>query len=297
MLMRIKYLLEMIRFSHTLFALPFALLAAVMAWRLGSVFQWRDLFGIVLCMVFARSAAMSFNRLADSAIDAGNPRTKGRHLPTGLLDTRSVGLFLGTCLIGFVLATLCFLPNRLPLYLSVPVLIFVLGYSYAKRFTAAAHFWLGAALMLGPVCVWIALRGEAVMKVPADLLPAVVLGAAVLLWVAGFDIIYACQDVEFDRQAGLRSVPATLGVKNALRLAAMCHFGMILMLVALPSFYPLFGWIYWAGIAVVTALLIYEHSLVRADDLTRVNIAFFNVNTVVSMGLFIVGALDLLMSR
>ena len=188
-----------------------------------------------------------------------------------------------------------FLPNRLPLYLSLPVLLFLLGYSYAKRFTALAHFWLGAALMLAPVCTWIAVRGEAVMRNPLDLLPAVVLGGAVLLWVAGFDIIYACQDVEFDKQAGLHSVPVRLGVKWSLRVAALCHLGMIVLLAVLPWFYPLFGWVYWTGIAAVAALLVYEHSLVRPDDLTRVNVAFFNVNAVVSMGLLLIGALDLLM--
>jgi 4-hydroxybenzoate polyprenyltransferase len=174
------------------------------------------------------------------------------------------------------------------------VLWFLLAYSYTKRFTAAAHFWLGAALMLAPVSAWIAIRGTQVMADPADLLPALVLGGAVLLWVAGFDIIYACQDVEFDLQANLRSVPAQLGVPRALRLAALCHLGMVLLLAMLPWVYPQLGWVYGAGIAAVAVLLAYQHLLVRPDDLTRVNVAFFQVNAVISIGLFLVGSLDLL---
>jgi 4-hydroxybenzoate polyprenyltransferase len=217
-----------------------------------------------------------------------------RHIPAGTLSLASVAVFALLASIAFVASTLLFLPNRLPVYLSVPVLAFLLAYSLTKRFTAAAHFWLGAALMLAPVSAWIAIRGEQVLADPADLLPAIVLGAAVMLWVAGFDIIYACQDVEFDRSEGLRSVPARIGVPGALRLAAACHAGMVLLLVALPWFYPYLGWIYLSGIAAVAALLTYEHWLVRPDDLTRVNVAFFQVNAVVSIGLFVVGSLDLL---
>jgi 4-hydroxybenzoate polyprenyltransferase len=251
-------------------------------------------------MVAGRSAAMAFNRLADRRIDAENPRTAKRHLPAGLLSAATVVAFTLVCCAAFVAATLLFLPNPLPLYLSLPVLGFLLAYSYTKRFTALAHFWLGAALMLAPVSAWIALRGEQIVQNPADLMPAVILGAAVLLWVAGFDIIYACQDVQFDVRAKLRSVPAALGVVGALRLAAFCHLGMIIALTALPFSARLrgpvldLGWIYWAGVAAVAALLLYEHALVRADDLTRVNVAFFNVNAVVSLGLFVVVSIDLL---
>jgi 4-hydroxybenzoate polyprenyltransferase len=294
MLTRIKHFLEMIRFSHTIFALPFALLASLMAWRQNEQFRIRDLLGILLCMAFARSAAMAFNRIIDGKVDAKNPRTRQRHIPRGVLSIPQVIAFFAACSLGFIAGTALFLPNRLPLYLSVPVLIFICGYSYTKRFTTLAHFWLGAALMLAPVCAWIAVRGEAVMNNPIDLLPAVILGGAVMLWVAGFDIIYACQDVDFDKQAGLHSVPVRLGVENALRLAAVCHLGMILLLAALPWFYPLFGWVYWSGIGAVAVLLMYEHSLVRPDDLTRVNTAFFNVNAVVSVGLLAIGTLDLL---
>jgi len=303
---RVRPLLEMIRFSHTVFALPFALLAAVMAWRTpsplpGAGFRWLHLVGILVCMVCARSAAMAFNRLVDRQIDASNPRTAGRHLPAGLLSVGSVVAFTLACSGGFVGGTLLFLPNWLPLLLSVPVLLVLLGYSFAKRFTAWAHVWLGAALMLAPVATWIALRGQVVLSHPLDVLPAVWLGLAVLLWVTGFDIIYACQDVEFDTQARLHSVPVKLGVSGALRLAAVCHGLMIVVLATLPlaawwggPAVPL-GALYGIGVAAVAALLVYEHWVVRPTDLTRVNVAFFQVNAVVSIGLFVVATIDLLL--
>ena len=304
-LMHLRRILEMIRFSHTVFALPFALLAALLAW--GSPlpsgsridFRMRDLLGILLCMVAARSAAMTFNRITDRGLDAQNPRTAGRHLPAGLLSLRTAVVFLSSCAIAFVCATLLFLPNRLPLYGSLPVLGFLGAYSYAKRFTVLAHFWLGAALMLAPIAAWIALRGQVVSVAPTDLLPAVWIGVAVLLWVAGFDMIYACQDAEFDRRARLHSVPARFGVPAALRLSALCHFGMLVALFTLP-FSPVLGGpplalgaIYLFGVSVVACLLVYEHWLVRPDDLTRVNAAFFHVNAVVSIGLLVVVAIDL----
>ncbi len=176
---------------------------------------------------------MAFNRIADWRIDAANPRTSGRHIPRGVLTVQSVTLFAATSAVGFVASTTLFWPNWLPLALSVPVLLFLLGYSLTKRFTSLAHFWLGAALMLAPVAAWIALRGSQVLAHPADLLPALVLGGAVMLWTAGFDIIYACQDYEFDRATGLHSVPVRLGVAGALRLAAVCHAGMVGLLVLL----------------------------------------------------------------
>jgi len=301
----LRDILGMIRFSHTLFALPFALLSAVMAWTtpapreelVGGVgFRWIELLGIVVCMVFARSAAMAFNRLADRRIDAENPRTAGRHLPSGKLSIGSVVAFTLLSSLGFVSATLLFLPNWLPVALSLPVLGFLLAYSYTKRFTSLAHFWLGASLMLAPVSAWIAIRGELLLVVPADILPAVILGAAVMLWVAGFDIIYACQDVDFDRQAKLRSVPSMLGVAAALRVAATCHLAMVALLVALPLVCPQvgLGWIYAAGITAVALLLAYEHAIVRPGELDRVNVAFFHVNSIVSVGLFVVVTVDLL---
>ncbi len=301
---QLRMMLEMIRFSHTLFALPFALLAAVMAWKVPVpdsggqpvTFRWLDFVAILLCMVTARSAAMSFNRLADHGIDAANPRTANRHLVTGEITFRAVVWFCLANILAFVLATCLFLPNRLPLLLSVPVIVFLGGYSYTKRFTSLAHFWLGAALMLAPICTWIALRGNIVWNDPADILPAVVVGCAVLLWVAGFDIIYACQDEAFDRAANLRSIPVRLGIASALRLSAACHAAMILLLLALPWLCPqvALGGFYLAGIIVVAALLIYEHWLVRPDDLQRVNLAFFQVNAIISIGLFLVVTIDLL---
>ena len=293
MLRTIRHLLELIRFSHTLFALPFALLAAVMAWRL-SGFALQDLLGILLCMGTARSFAMAWNRLADRRLDANNPRTAGRHLPARILSVPQVAAFAAACIVGFITSTLLFLPNRLPLNLSIPVLAFLAGYSYAKRFTAFAHFWLGAALALSPVAAWIAIRGAALATHPADLLPAIVLGGAVLTWVAGFDMIYACQDYDIDKKARLHSIPVALGISGALRLAAACHLVTIALLASLPLVYPHFGWIFCAGVVAVALLLVYEHLLVRPDDLSRVNAAFFNVNAVISIGLFLVGSLDLL---
>jgi 4-hydroxybenzoate polyprenyltransferase len=287
-LVPVREYLDLIKFSHTLFALPFALLGAALAshGRCGWQGRYRDWAGIVLCMATARSAAMAFNRLADRHLDALNPRTAGRHLPTGRLGASGVALFTGACGIAFIASTLLFLPNRLPFYLSVPVLCWLLGYSYSKRFTSLAHFWLGASLSLAPVAAWIALRGSLDW-------PPLLLGLAVLFWVAGFDIIYACQDVEFDQTIGLRSIPSALGVERALWTAAACHSLMVVPLVGLGLVYPL-GPIYFVGVAGVAALLIYEHALVRPDDLTRVNVAFFQVNVLISMGLLVVGVVDLL---
>jgi len=291
---RMRKLLEMIRFSHTLFALPFALLAAVMAWAANARseppirFRWQDLAGILLSMVFARSAAMAFNRLADRRLDALNPRTAKRHLPTGAVGVASVVLFTVVASLGFVAATLLFLPNRFPVYASLPVLAFLFVYSFTKRFTLLSHFWLGTALMLAPLGAWVALR-------PKFAWGPLMLGAAVMLWVAGFDMIYACQDTDFDRKMRLYSAPARFGVAGALRLAAVCHLAMVALLLALPLVYDGFGGVYVAGVALIAALLAYEHVLVRPDDLTRVNRAFFHVNAVVSVGLFLIGAVDLLL--
>jgi 4-hydroxybenzoate polyprenyltransferase len=302
MFRHLRQLLELVRFSHTLFALPFALLAAVMAWtaptpdggRIG--FSWRHLLGILVCMVFARSAAMAFNRIADRHLDAQNPRTAGRHLPAGLLSVATAVGFTVVCCVGFIVGTLLFVPNLLPLALSGPVLLFLLAYSWTKRFTSLAHFWLGAALMLAPVSVWIALRGHWVWQHPSDLAPAGLLGLAVMLWVSGFDIIYACQDVGFDTEARLRSIPVRLGVPGALRLAACCHAGMLAVLIGLPWWADSLGlgWKYGCGVAAAAVLLIYEHRLVRPDDLSRVNAAFFHANWMLSLGLLVITSVDLL---
>ncbi len=287
MLARVRMLLEMIRFSHTLFALPFALSSAALAWKAKGAFDPLDCVGILLCMVFARSAAMAFNRLADRCIDAANPRTASRHLPAGKLTPQSVWAFQAVCCLGFFASTALFLwadpPNPWPLIFAAPVLVFLCAYSYTKRFTALSHFWLGASLFLAPLAAWVAVRGF------QDLLTPIVLGLAVLFWVAGFDILYACQDVDFDRKAKLSSVPAWLGVHASLRVALACHVVMVAMLVALYWVAaPHLGVIYLIGIAAVAGLLAYEHWLVRPDDLTRVNQAFFHVNAVVSVGLFAV---------
>ena len=226
---------RLIRFSHTLFALPFALLAAMMAWRLQN-FQIRreEIVGILLCMITARSFAMAFNRLADRHIDATNPHTIGRHLPAGILSVPQVTFFATVCAVGFIASTLLFLPNHLPLMLSIPVLAFLAGYSFAKRFTMLANFWLGAALALSPMAAWIAIRGAIVLATPSDLLPAVALGGAVITWVAGFDIIYACQDYDVDVAAGHYSIPARVGIPR-LRLAAACHAATLYSWPRFPS--------------------------------------------------------------
>ena len=281
--------LGLIRFSHTLFALPFALLGAALAAREADGWRGRprDWLGILLCMTAARSAAMAFNRLADRHIDARNPRTAVRHLPSGRLSAASVAAFTAVCVAAFFASTLLFLPNRWPLILSPAVMIWLLGYSYAKRFTSLAHAWLGAALAMAPVAAWIAIRGDVGW-------PPVLLGAAVLAWVTGFDIIYACQDAEFDRAEGLHSVPSRFGVRGALRIAAGCHAAMVGAMIALGVVdSPPLGAIYFSGVAVVALLLVVEHRLVRPDDLTRVNLAFFQVNVGIGLGLLAVGVADL----
>jgi 4-hydroxybenzoate polyprenyltransferase len=292
MLGRLRSLLELIRFSHTIFALPFALSSAALAWQgQDRPFHPLDLLGILLCMVFARSAAMAFNRLADRHLDAGNPRTAVRHLPSGQLSPGVVWLFTLVCSAGFIASTLLFIAtseNYWPLWLSGPVLLFICSYSFTKRFTSLAHFWLGASLFLAPMSAWIALRGL------EDLGPPIVLGLAVMFWVAGFDILYACQDVDFDRKAKLHSVPAVLGVAGSLRVAMICHLMMVVLLVALYWVaQPHLGVIYLTGVGLAALLVGYEHSLVRPDDLSRVNKAFFQVNAVISVGLFLVVLLQL----
>ena len=297
-----KYL-EMIRFSHTVFALPFALVSTLLAWRI-EPFRWLDLVGIVVCMVLARSTAMAFNRLVDRRFDAANPRTASRHLPTGQLSVAAVTAFTIFCALGFVAATGLFWisnGNWLPLALSVPVLGFICGYSLSKRFTAWSHVWLGASLMLAPLAAWIAIRGPAFLIDPVSggwsiEWPPILLGLVVLTWVAGFDILYACQDVDFDRQVGLHSIPARLGVVCALHLAAVFHLVMVGFLLALGLVADL-GAIYYVGVAVVAVLLAYEHWLVRPDDLTRVNRAFFHVNSVISVGLLVIVTLDLWLGK
>ncbi|NND96853.1 MAG: 4-hydroxybenzoate octaprenyltransferase [Pirellulaceae bacterium] len=292
--------LGLIRFSHTVFALPFAALATVMAFSTPlpsgrtPPFRWQDLVAILLCMVFARSAAMAFNRLVDHQIDAANPRTRNRHLPAGLLSRRSVWGFTIGCGLGFIASTAIFLPNWLPLAGSIPVLLFLCGYSLSKRFTSAAHLWLGVALSLSPICAWVAIRGVQSVAYPADLLLPLVLAAAVAAWVTGFDIIYACQDAQYDSEVGLNSIPAKFGIAGALRIAAACHLLMLVLLGFLPivGSQAGFGWFFWSLLAVIAALVVRQHSLVRPDDLDRVNQAFFDTNAAISLSLLVVGTID-----
>jgi 4-hydroxybenzoate polyprenyltransferase len=248
MLKRVRTLLEMIRFSHTLFALPFALLSALLAWQKPGSFHGLDLLGIILCMVLARSAAMAFNRLVDRHGDALNPRTAVRHLPTGRISVLAVSIFTLVCAAGFVAATLLFWVsgNSWPLYLSIPVILFVCAYSYAKRFTFLCHVWLGVALLLAPLAAWIAIRGLDNLATPFAL------GLAVLFWVTGFDILYACQDVDFDRSAKLQSIPARFGVPASLRIALVCHLLMLACLLLLSWLaWPELKMIYLTGVAAV----------------------------------------------
>ena len=279
---KIRSYLGLIRFSHTLFAMPFALSSAAIAWH-RTTFRWWDLVGIVLCMVTARAFAMGFNRFADRRIDAENPRTASRHLPSGQLSSTGVILFTSLSGLLFVLVTGIFAlrddANWWPLILSVPVLLFVAFYSLTKRFTSLAHLWLGASLMLAPVSAWIAIVGISEMTTP------LILGLSVLLWVTGFDVIYACQDEEFDRKTGLHSIPARLGVRNSLRLAFALHLAMLVVLALAAVQVPEFGWIFSLGLAVIAVVLLSQHALVKSNDLGRVNLAFFHVNSVVSLGL------------
>ena len=280
--------LGLIRFSHTVFALPFALMAALLAWRAtgaGAEKVARDLLGVTLCMATARAAAMAFNRLADRKLDAENPRTAGRHLPAGAISPRAAAAFTGGCSLAFVASTLLFLPNRWPLYLSAPTLAWLLGYSYAKRWTWLCHWWLSAALAFAPVAAWLAVTGRVDP-------PALWLAAVVLLWVGGFDILYSCQDAAFDRGAGLRSVPARFGVPAALKVAAAGHLACGLCLLGF-WFSAGLGWVFLAGVSGVWGLLIYEHALVKPTDLSRAGRAFFTVNAVISVGLLAALGADL----
>jgi 4-hydroxybenzoate polyprenyltransferase len=298
----IRKFLELIRFSHTLFAMPFAVLSAIWAWTLsvreGQVLDWytflKSALGVLICMVAARSFAMAFNRLVDRNIDALNPRTAIRHLPAAQLRPQQVWIFAIGCAVLFFLGTILFWPNRLPVFLSIPVLAFLAAYSYAKRWTVLVHFWLGIALGLAPICTWVALRGQSVMNSTSDLYPAMLLGFGVLLWVAGFDLIYACQDTEVDRQLGLRSLPAWLGNDRALRIAAICHGLMLIPFASIPYVCTnlQLSRLYYGGLLAVLVMVVVQHSLVSARNLQKVNIAFFNVNAFISLILLTVGAVD-----
>ncbi len=278
--------LEAIKFRHSVFALPFALTAALLALRgteLGArELAWK-LAWIVVAMVAARSAAMAFNRLIDASIDARNPRTATRALPAGTLSKRFAAAFVAVASAAVVIAA--WQLNPLCLKLSPLALALALGYSYTKRFTALSHLVLGAVLGIAPAAAWIAIRGT--------LDPAILsLTLGVMLWTAGFDIIYSCQDVEFDRTAGLHSIPARVGIAKALVVSRCFHAAMVASLVVAWQSMGL-GWLALVGICAVAALLIYEQSLVRASDLSRVNAAFFAVNGWISVLLFGFWAADI----
>jgi len=281
----IRDTLEMIRFSHSVFALPFALFALFLAaggWPEASTFLW-----VVVAMVAARSAAMGTNRLADRRLDAANPRTAGRHLVTGALSVPFVLAF--TVLSAAVFVFAAWRLNEVALALSPVVLAVLLGYSYLKRFTVLAHLGVGLALGLSPLGAWIAVRGAAV----GDVRVPIALGLGVLLWVAGFDVIYACQDEEADRAQGLFSLPARLGTRRALKVAALLH---LLCLPAFAAVAPVagLGWIYLSAVGLTAVLLVVEHALVTPTDLARVNAAFFTVNGIVALLLGAAGIVDVL---
>jgi 4-hydroxybenzoate polyprenyltransferase len=276
---RIGTVLEMIKFEHSVFALPFALVAALLAERAGRA-GWppvktvaSQLAWIIVAMVSARSAAMTMNRIADVRYDAANPRTQNRALPKGLLSMRFAWIF--TLISAAVLVIAAWQLNRLALELSPLALAFLFLYSYTKRFTAWSHVVLGFCLGISPAAAWIAVRGSLDLRM-------VILCAAVTLWVGGFDVLYACQDVDFDKQAGLHSIPKRFGVAGALGIARIMHVLMVLLLGWLAFGFGL-AWPAWAGIIVVAALLAYEHSLVKPNDLSKINAAFFTINGYISL--------------
>jgi 4-hydroxybenzoate polyprenyltransferase len=288
MLAQLGVVLEMIKIEHTLFALPFALIGMLLA--AGGWPAWRTVGWIVAAMVGARSAAMGWNRLVDRRIDAANPRTARRALPAGLVKPGFVAAFVAASAALLVLAA--WRLNPLALALSPVALAVLLGYSYTKRFTWASHLVLGLALAGAPLGAWIAVRGDVA---PAPL----ALAAAVLLWVAGFDVLYALQDLDFDRRAGLFSVPARFGVRGALWLSALLHGAMLALLAWLPDLYAAaggarLGAAYWVGWAGCLALVSYQHWLVRPSDLSRLDAAFFQANGALAVWLFAATAVAIL---
>jgi 4-hydroxybenzoate polyprenyltransferase len=277
--------LEMIKWEHSIFALPFALAGAMLA-----AAGWPDVrkvFWIVVCMVTARSAAMAFNRWADARLDAANPRTAGRAIPAGMLSRRFVGGFTVVMSLAFILAAAQL--NRETLFLSPVALAVLLLYSYTKRFTRWSHLVLGLALGIAPAAAWIAIRGSLDPRI-------VVLTAAVLFWVGGFDVLYACQDMAHDREAGLKSIPGTWGIAAAFWIARLMHLAMLALLCWLLQLFGLNA-IAWVGVAAVAILLLYEHLIISPTDLRRLNAAFFTMNGIISMVFFFFVAASLLLRR
>jgi 4-hydroxybenzoate polyprenyltransferase len=287
---RLRLTLDMIKFEHSIFALPFALTGAMLAWRNAGFpaegAAWK-LVWIVIAMVGARSAGMAFNRILDADIDGLNPRTKSRHLPAGLLSAGFAWGFL--IFMAAVLVVAAGMLGPLCLQLSPLALAIVMGYSYTKRFTSWSHVVLGFALGIAPAAAWIAVDGSLDLRI-------LWLTAAVTFWTAGFDMIYSCQDFEFDRGSGLHSVPKRLGIAGALTLSRVLHLAMLVCLVMLLQSFSL-GLLGAVGIGIVALLLVYEHSLVKADDLSRVNAAFFTVNGYVSVLFFVFWAADVWYAR
>ncbi len=275
--------LEMIKWEHSIFALPFALSGAMLAaagWP-----AWPKVFWIVVCMITARSAAMAFNRWADASLDAANPRTAGRAIPAGLLSGRFVAAFTVFMSLAFILAAAQL--NRATLLLSPVVLAVLLLYSYTKRFTRWSHLVLGLALGIAPAAAWIAIRGNLDPRI-------VVLTAAVLFWVGGFDVLYACQDMAHDRDSGLKSIPQTWGIQAAFWIARGMHLVMMGLLCWLLKLFALNA-IAWVGVAAVGTLLVYEHLIISPTDLRRLNAAFFTMNGIISMVFFFFVAAALLL--
>ncbi len=273
---KLKTTLDMIKFEHTLFALPFAFLGAVLA--ANGLPTWWQILWISVAMVGARSAAMSFNRIADRKIDGENPRTANRELPSGKLSVEFAWAFMiASCAVFFLAALML---NRLTLILSPVALISILGYSYAKRFTSFAHLFLGWALAIAPTGAWIAVRGALDSEVP------LLLSLMVMMWTAGFDVLYSCQDYEYDRENRLRSIPARFGIKGALWIARLFHCLALLVLFLLYYLTGL-GWLALIGVISTGALMIFQHSLVKPGDLSKMNAAFFTANAFVSVILFV----------
>lgn len=285
---RVRDYLSLVRFSHSVFALPFALQGAWMAER--GVPELATLGWIVLCALAARTAAMGFNRLVDRELDGLNPRTANRELPARRATPGGATLLVLVSSSVFVLGA--FALNPLCGWLSFPVLGVLLGYSYVKRFSALAHAVLGLSLAIAPLGAWLAVRGG----IDGSVSPALWLASGVLAWVAGFDLIYACQDEGFDRERGLHSVPARFGVRAALSLSSALHVVAMVCFV-MQGVSAELGWPFWIGVALAGALLLWEHRLVKPGDLSKVDLAFFTANGWVGVGLFVGLALDLAVRR
>ena len=283
MINRLKIILEMIKFEHTVFALPFAFTGALLAAK--GLPSFRTICWITIAMVGARSAAMGFNRWADRKFDAQNPRTKERALPRKLVTPLQVIVFIAVS--SVVLMFAAYMLNPLSFYLSPVALAIVFFYSYTKRFTFLSHAFLGLAICLAPIGSWIAVSG----KIES---PALVLGGAVLFWLLGFDILYALQDIEFDRKMGLHSIPQRFGIQRSLWISRASHATTSAALFWLASMLSL-GWFYIAGILIALFLIIYEHSLVKVDDLSKLDLAFFNMNGYISVTIFVFTLLDALL--